>query len=100
MAALVAKDYLELFLPSIVLEIAADELEKLQTFVADRMISATDDKQYQEYRKLLQFLREQGLKYYIWRAIPVDARLPLGFTSLALTYLVCILQFAHVYDRN
>ncbi|CAG4990820.1 unnamed protein product [Colias eurytheme] len=81
--------------PVIILEMAADVIDDIKIDLADRIITSTDSRRIDELNKLLHLQQNQPITFSLWRAIPLNARLPLGFVSLIANYLVCLLQFTH-----
>ncbi|XP_047537035.1 uncharacterized protein LOC125071027 [Vanessa atalanta] len=90
--------YAVLFFPSIIMEMISEQINILKTDIANRVITCTDERRRANLRQLLRYFREKPLKYCIFRAIPVDSRLPLHYVSLAVTYLVCLMQLTHLLE--
>ncbi|CAH2236541.1 jg8023 [Pararge aegeria aegeria] len=90
--------YMLIFLPSIIFEMVIAKLENLRMELADSMITSIDENRRYNLLQLLKCLREQPPKYTLWRAVEVNARLPLAFLSLSVTYLVCLLQLSHILE--
>lgn len=65
------------------------------TFVIIYHIAGDEEK---IIKKLLMYMERRRIHHEVWGIIPTDLRLPLTILSACITYLIVIIQFAHLYD--
>ncbi|CAH2236069.1 jg3643 [Pararge aegeria aegeria] len=84
---------LVVFFPCLIMEMISEDIENMRAIVADKMIICLGNDQGNECLYFLQCLRQRPMNYVIWRAFNMNFRLLLNYSSLVITYLICLLQF-------
>ncbi|CAH0402255.1 unnamed protein product [Chilo suppressalis] len=72
--------------------------DEISLTLHNNLIGTTDQQKRFEIQQTLVYMSARPSQLYVWRRIPVDARLPMAIISVMTTYLIVIVQFTHLFD--
>ncbi|KAH9628649.1 hypothetical protein HF086_007854 [Spodoptera exigua] len=87
-----------LLAPAALAEMITNEIDVLRLFVIKQLLVCKGETNRDEILNALVYLEQHPFKYTVWRLFTVDGNLILSVVNLFTTYILAMVQFAHIFD--
>ncbi|KAF9413501.1 hypothetical protein HW555_008296 [Spodoptera exigua] len=87
-----------LLAPAALAEMITNEIDVLRLFVIKQLLVCKGETNRDEILNALVFMEQHPFKYTVWRLFTVDGNLILSVVNLFTTYILAMVQFAHIFD--
>ncbi|XP_028026073.1 uncharacterized protein LOC114239849 [Bombyx mandarina] len=85
--------YIVIILPIVVaLDLSEDEIKKMKIITLNKRLACLNERQKMEIQQLFLLLKNNSLRYNLWRVVPVNLKSVLIFLSFGVTNAIAIMQ--------
>nr|BAW33747.1 gustatory receptor 29 [Bombyx mori] len=82
--------------PAVFAELTKNTVDKIKKILGSQLLRCSDESLRYELEITLEYVIQRPFSFSIWRAVSLDASLPVAMTSLCITYVIVILQLTQL----